>query len=271
MSVRVALSGLITLTAAGLGVLGYGATHSSAHKAAPPPTVNIIVTDHTIPAGTLLRDVDFKSRLVPASEVSADTLRSSPDSLSDLRGALLRRYLEAGHPITADDFLRPRDRGFLAAVMMPGMRAISIGVDAVSGVGGLIWPGDHVDVLLVQDLQEAPLSRRVAGETVMSNVRVVAVDQRIAQGASGDQAGQIARTVSLEVTPEEAERAAVAQHLGRLALTIRSADPAPQGARADSVTVFSGDVSPALASTQAPNGVRVRVIEGDTLKDVIFR
>jgi pilus assembly protein CpaB len=154
---------------------------------------------------------------------------------------------------------------------MPGMRAISIGVDAVSGVGGLIWPGDHVDVLLVQDLQEAPLSRRVAGETVMSNVRVVAVDQRIAQGASGDQAGQIARTVSLEVTPEEAERAAVAQHLGRLALTIRSADPAPQGARADSVTVFSGDVSPALASTQAPNGVRVRVIEGDTLKDVIFR
>lgn len=270
MSVRLALSGLITLTAAGLAILGYGATHSSEHKTAPA-MVKILVTDHTLAAGTLLRDVDFKSKLVLASEAPAGAQRSSPDTLSDMRGALLRRYLDAGYAITADDFLRPRDRGFLAAVMQPGMRAISIGVDAVSGVGGLIWPGDHVDVLLVQDLHEAPLTRRVAGETVLSNVRVVAVDQRIAQGASGETAGQVARTVSIEVTPEEAERAVVAQRLGRLALTIRSADPAPKGPGADSPTVFSGDVSPALASTQAPNGLRVRVIEGDSLKDVVFR
>jgi pilus assembly protein CpaB len=270
MSVRVALAGLITLTAAGLAALAYGTGHSGP-KVAPQQTISIIVTDHTLAAGTLLRDVDFKTRPMAAADAPADALRGSPDSLSDLRGALLRRYLDAGQPITINDFLRPRDRGFLAAVMRPGMRAISIGVDAISGVGGLIWPGDHVDVLLVQTLQEAPASRRVAGETIMSNVRVLAVDQRIAQGASGDQAGQIARTISLEVTPEEAERAAVAQNLGHLALTIRSADPGLSDTGSDSNTVFSGDVSPALASTQAPNGIRMRVTDGETTKDVVFK
>ena len=84
-----------------------------------------------------------------------------------MRGALLRHYLNSGAILTAGDVLHPRERGFLAAVLAPGARAISVGVDAVTGNGGLIWPGDRVDMILTQQLDEkdAPIAKRFVGET----------------------------------------------------------------------------------------------------------
>ena len=85
-------------------------------------------------------------------------------------------------------------------MLTPGARAISVGVDAITGTGGLIWPGDRVDLILTQELNEknAPLARRFVGETVLNDVRVVAVDQSIAQGAvaSGDNATGTSRAPS---------------------------------------------------------------------------
>ena len=117
--------------------------------------------------------------------------------------------------------------------------------------GGLIWPGDRVDVILTQELNEknAPLARRFVGETVLNDVRVVAVDQSITQGgvASGDNAtGRVARTVTLEVTPQQAERAAVAERLGTITLAIRAADGIAE-ATGHRASVYGGDVSAALA------------------------
>ena len=174
----------------------------------------------------------------------------------------------------ASDVLHPRDRGFLAAVLAPGARAISVGVDAITGNGGLIWPGDRVDVILTQELGEkdAPLARRFVGETVMNDVRVVAVDQSIAQGAvaSGDNAtGRLARTVTLEVTPQQAERAAVAERLGKITLAIRAMDGVAE-ATGHRGAVYGGDVSPALAdgTSRCP---RMRVIEGKDARQVTFQ
>ena len=115
-----------------------------------------------------------------------------PDSITartGLRGAMIRRSLTPNEPIVAGDVLAPGDRGFLAAVLGTGMRAVTVGVDSVSGTAGLIWPGDRVDLLLTQSMddKDQPRDRRISGETVMTNLRVIAVDQQLVQGGQGNQ------------------------------------------------------------------------------------
>ena len=280
MPLRIFLVGLLLLAALGLGLVGYQATRppktvTVAAEAPPPPlTVDVLAAARSLPAGTLMKDEDFTKKAVPSAEVPQGALTDIPDVRAGLRGALLRNYLDAGKVLMAGDILHPRDRGFLAAVLAPGARAISVGVDAVTGNGGLIWPGDRVDVILTQQMDEkdAPLAKRYVAETVLNDVRVVAVDQSIAQGAvaSGDNAtGRVARTVTLEVTPDQASRAAVADRLGKLTLAIRAMDGV---AGANARRVYGGDVSSALADGTAPTGPRVRVIEGkEAPREVTFQ
>jgi pilus assembly protein CpaB len=281
MPIRLFLTSLLLLTAVGLGLIGYQATRPDTvvtiAAAVPPPplTIDVLVAAHSLPAGSLMKEEDFTPKAVRSAEVPQNALPNSPEVRLDLRGALLRRYLDSGNILMAGDVLHPRDRGFLAAVLAPGARAISVGVDAITGNGGLIWPGDRVDVILTQELNEkdAPLARRFVGETVLNDVRVVAVDQSIAQGAvaSGDNAtGRLARTVTLEVTPQQAERAAVAERLGKVTLAIRAVDGVMDltGQRS---SVYGGDVSPALADGGTPNGPRMKVIEGHDTREVTFR
>jgi pilus assembly protein CpaB len=287
MPLRIFLAGLLLFTTLGLGLVGYQATRPPpVTKAAPAPqpaqplTVSVLVAARSLPAGTLLKDEDFTVREMPSAEVPLAAVTSGQEAAGSLHGALLRRYLDAGKALTAGDILHPRDRGFLAAVLTPGTRAISVGVDAITGNGGLIWPGDRVDLLLTQELNEkiAPLARRIVGETVLSDVRVVAVDQSIAQGAVvalDNAAGRLARTVTLEVTPQEAERAVVAERLGRVTLAIRSVEPQAAAAASEHggaiPSVYGADVSAALADGATGNAPRMRVIQGGDSRDVTFQ
>jgi pilus assembly protein CpaB len=200
------------------------------------------------------------------------------DARVALRGAMVRESLDAGRPFTAAQLLRPGDRGFLAAVLAPGMRAVSVAVDAVSGTAGLIWPGDRVDVILTQAIEDAaqPMGRRIVGERVVRDVRVIAVDQELIQGGQQSQpSGGIAnnnRVLTLEVAENTAERVAVATRLGRLVAVVRSAvaasapEPAPGG------TVWAGDVSRALrpSSVARPAG-EMRVFRGGAEQPVTVR
>jgi pilus assembly protein CpaB len=280
MPLRLFLAGLLLLTALGLGLVGYQAakpprtvTVTAVPEAPPPPqTVDVLSATRSLPAGTLMREEDFAKRSIPVASVPEGAVKDSAEQRADLHGALLRRYLEAGNTLMQGDILHPRDRGFLAAVLAPGARAISLGVDAVTGNGGLIWPGDRVDVILTQqlDAKDIPVAKRFVGETVLSDVRVVAVDQSIAQGAvaSGDNiTGRVARTVTLEVTPQQAERAAVADRLGKITLAIRAADGVTN---VTGRAVYSGDVSPALADGGPQSVPRMHVIEGKDARDVTF-
>lgn len=277
-SLRMTVVGLMLITAAALGLMGFQLTHAP-RVMAPVETLpaplqsGYLVAAHALPAGTLARDEDFTAKKVPATELSPAVIPDTPDARAGLRGALIRRYLEPGAPITQADVLRARDRGFLASVLGEGMRAVSIGVDPVTGVAGLIWPGDHVDVLLTQEMNQEPAGKRVLSETVLANVRVIAIDQEIVQGApSGTSAaGKIAHTVTLEVTPEQAEKVTVAEQLGHLALAIRSAEDGPHPALVAKETTFGADVSPALARTDQPVGQTIQLIEGDKRSDVTFR
>jgi pilus assembly protein CpaB len=282
MPLRFLLVGLLLLAALGLGLVGYQATRPAtvvtiAAPVPPPPplTVDVLVAARSLPAGTLMKEEDFTPRAVPSADVPQNALTNSPEIRIGLRGALLRRYLDSGSVLMVRDVLHPRDRGFLAAVLAPGARAISIGVDAITGNGGLIWPGDRVDVILTQELNEkdASVTRRVVGETVLNDVRVVAVDQSIAQGAvaTGDNAtGRVAHTVTLEVTLQQAERTAVADRLGKITLAIRSAD-GEMNVTGHGTLVYGGDVSAALTDGGAAAPPRMRVIEGKDARDVTFQ
>ncbi|MFC4167047.1 Flp pilus assembly protein CpaB [Teichococcus aestuarii] len=275
---------LLLLTAAGLGLVAWRAVQppapiaaASAAAAEPPaPTrLRVLVAARPLLAGSLLKEGDWVVREVPPEAASGEALRDTPEERAELQGAMLRQYREAGAPLSRADVLRPRDRGFLAAVLRPGRRAISVGVDAVTGAAGLIWPGDQVDLILTQELDasQAPLDRRVVAETVLTDIRVIAVDQKMTQGASAESATRsVASTVTLEVSTREAERVAVASRLGRLAVTVRAMEEAavaePAAARA---AVFGADVSSALSQTEQGAVTRMRVIQGGEAQDLTFR
>lgn len=242
--------------------------------APPPARLRILVAARALPAGTLLKDDDMVVREIEASRLSETALPASDEVRAELRGALLRRFLDPGAVVGRADLLRPRERGFLAAVLRSGTRAISVGVDVVTGTAGLIWPGDQVDLILTQELaaQEAPLGRRVIGETVLSDVRVIAVDQQFTQGAGGEGLpSRIARTVTLEVSAEQAERVAIASRLGRIALSVRAMGPAPEETSPSGRSLFGSDVSQALARSGVSQGARMQVIQGEERAEVTFR
>ena len=240
---------------------------------APPPSIHVLVAGRPVRAGALIAPEDLQSEPTPEDKIPPGSLRDTPQSRLQLRGAMMRRSLAAGEPFMPGDFLSPGDRGFLAAVLEPGMRAVTIAVDAVSGIAGLIWPGDHVDLLLTQALEDQtlPADHRVAGETVMEDVRVIAVDQQLVQGAQGGTNGQQNtgnRTITLEVSPVDAERVEVATRLGRLALSMHPAAQAVAAAGEPAVTpespqpVFAGDVSAALRSHGGKANGSLRVYRG---------
>ncbi len=296
MLLRPLIATILLIASVGLGWVAYKAATpapSAAHEAAVLPPVKILVAAQPLQAGTLLKDTDLREQETPAADVPDGSIRVTDDTRAEVRGAMLRRYLNPGTAVLQADVLRPRDRGFLAAVLAPGTRAVSIGVDAKSGASGLISPGDLVDVILTQEFQrgDTPAGQRVAAETVLSLIRVIAVDQQIAQGAPAavpdPNGAHVAHTVTLQVTPEQANRVAVAERLGRLLLTVRPIEgetgkPAPAadtqpavtvtepGAPSHSAAVFGADVSAALSRDEPAATPRMRVVQGDKVSEVTF-
>lgn len=260
----------------GLGLFGFGAVAWFSLAPAPstpvaqaelpaavaPPVMRpILVAARPVRAGTLLKPDDIAARDVAEADIPSGARMDTPLARAELIGGMVRRLVAAQEALRPSDVMRPGEHGFLAAVLTPGMRAVTVSVDAVSGTAGLIWPGDRVDLILTQQVDE----RRVFSETVLQDVRVIAIDQQIMPGdmpAAPD--SRPARTVTLEVDLPQAERVTVATRLGRLALTVRSAEQAPASARAPSpATTWGADVSPALAQGRG-GGSTVRVYGGNT-------
>jgi len=255
-----------------------------AQTAGTPSGTMILVTANAVPAGTLLRAQDVKwqswdTAVAPDSIVrpSAESRKSQPDAddvaLTDIYGAVARAPIAAGTPLNAGVVVKPGDRSFLAAVLTPGYRAVAIGVTAVSGAAGRIYPGDHVDVVLTQSFKdnEQSLAHRSVSETVVENLRVLAIDHH-AQQASADEAQP--RTVTLEVLPKQAEMIDVANELGKLSLTLRSPDASDQAADAAkgsgaSKATWAEDVSPALRESRAGSSPRgsIRIMRGSKIED----
>lgn len=204
----------------------------------------VLVATRALPVGTIIDAEAFRYQPWPEGLVQdAYFVRGGEGSVdpSSLIGTVVRTEITAGQPVTQGSLIRPGERGFLAAALGPGMRAVTVPVSATSGVAGFIFPGDRVDLVLTQEVtgggDGSPL--RVS-ETIIRNIRVLAVDQRInARDEEGNQVAQSTSTVTFEATPRITEKIAVAQQIGQLSLSLRSlADNAAELERA----IASGEV-----------------------------
>jgi pilus assembly protein CpaB len=230
------------------------------------PREEALVAATMLPAGTLLRvkdvawkpvtsPVDAGQILRPIGGVNNANGEFDQQARGEIYGAALRAGIQAGEPIRRSKIVKPGDRDFLQVVLSPGVRAIAIPVTTSGASSGLLYPGDRVDVILTQTFKnDPPLTHRSVSETVVESLRVLAVDAADLKPA-GASSG-FGRTVTLEVTPEQAEKINVAAELGKLSLTLR-------GAAATSVLesvnttgirpTWAGDVSPALGDATPPH------------------
>jgi pilus assembly protein CpaB len=220
---------------------------AGAQQAAAAPVVpvgpKVLVAKKALPVGTIIDADSFAYQPWPKELMqSAYYVEGQPDGdPKALLGTVVRYAITAGQPVTRGALVGPKDRGFLAAALGPGMRAITVPVSASTAVAGFVFPGDHVDLMLTQQVAgggDGPALK--VTETIIRNLRVLATDQRV---SSTDEEGKTAvktfSNVTLEVTPRIAEKIAVAQSLGNLSLSLRSiADNTAELERA----VASGDV-----------------------------
>jgi len=189
-----------------------------------PQGPKVLVAQRALPVGTIITADSVAFQLWPKEMVQDAYFIDGEADMNKLMGTVVRYPITAGQPVTQGALVAPGDRGFLAAALGPGMRAVTIPVSAKTGVGGFVFPGDHVDLMLTQTVQDkeggSPLK---ATETILRNVRVLATDQSTETTVEeGKTVVRAFRTVTLEVTPKIAEKIAVAQTIGTLSLSLRS-------------------------------------------------
>ncbi|HUH58532.1 MAG TPA: Flp pilus assembly protein CpaB [Candidimonas sp.] len=245
------------------------------HKPADPP-VQVQIAAGDLPAGLLLRSEDLSWKPMQKSQVPDGALLQGTPAAEALTGGLLRHDTKAGDYIFTRDVFSPDAPGFLAAALKPGMRAVSVQVDNVSGNAGLIQPGDYVDMILVQEAKGggslgSNRARSVVSETVVEKVRVIAVGSVFQQQSDdvkgGNKKASPARTVTIEVMPRAAEAVTVAARLGTLSLALRSfavTDRSPASAEPVQAIVAWGDSSEKSAPVWAGDVSRAIERRDDT-------
>jgi pilus assembly protein CpaB len=219
-------------------------------QAPEKPTKRVLIARADMPAGSFIKDEDVAWHKWPQDGLNSEFLIEGQTELATVVGAVVRKGMVAGEPILLKKIVRPGDRGFLAAVLTPGMRAVTIGVNDRSGVAGLVFPGDRVDIILNMQFkvqggvgpdeanggdeaaEDDPYSsHEVSGgsrfrkkpesaETILENVRILAANRRMDDVKTQGEAGKV-QTVTIEVSPKQAEMVRLAAAMGTLSLSLR--------------------------------------------------
>jgi pilus assembly protein CpaB len=192
---------------------------------APIDGPEVLVATRALPIGTILDATALKFQPWPKELVDNAYYLKDKTDLQSLLGTVVRSEVTAGQPVTQGALVKPGDRGFLAAALGPGMRAVTVPVSAQAAVAGFVFPGDRIDLVLTQTVAGGgdgdPLK---VSETILRNIRVLATDQRTDNlvGEDGKTQVRTFSNVTVETTPKMAEQIAVAQTLGSLSLSLRS-------------------------------------------------
>jgi pilus assembly protein CpaB len=195
---------------------------SSIRKASAPAAITgqrVLVSKTRLTTGQFVTADNVKWVTWPSDSVSAEFFVEGKRKLEDVVGSVVRLPMGPGEPLNDNRVISPNGRGFMAAVLQPGMRAVSVPVTLTSGISGFVFPGDRVDIVLTHTYQQGNGRDMKAGETILSDIRVVAIDQKV-DSKPGEI--QIAKSVTFEVTPKQSEVLAVVADLGRLSLSLRS-------------------------------------------------
>jgi pilus assembly protein CpaB len=202
---------------------------------APVQTTRIVVAKRDLPPGSFIQgtaDLDWGpgpdatapvDPNNPDATPAAEVMREGTVSLADFNGAVVRHQLRAGEAVPASALMKSGEGGFMSAVLNAGMRAVSIAVTVTSGNAGFVSPGDHVDLIVTHRVKtrnsDNTSDESVVSETFVHGVRVVAVDQML---DNPENKAILAKTVTVEVTPRQAEQIAVATEMGKISIALRS-------------------------------------------------
>lgn len=291
MSMRGVVFLLVALVAAGgtaMMVRGYLKAERESMVVQPQAAPEIVLPEvlvaaDILPAGLVIKHEHLRWQKWPQEGVSDEYVVKGQRSIEDLVGSVVRTGLGPGEPLTDNRVVRPGDRGFLAAIVQPGMRAVAVPINATSGIAGLIFPGDRVDIILTHTInaeRETDDRIRRASETVLRNIRVLATDQRTDR-QDGDPS--LAKTATLEVTQTQAEMLAMVTEIGKISLSLRSlvartgekAKDAPAAAEeATHSFTLDNDVSALLDRPAAPraehSAAGMTVVRGAEATQVAF-
>src|ERR1700704_1233124 len=239
------------------GVAAYLAGGADPKPLAPEPTaqlqtVDVLVAKSDIGLGQSVTGDDVQWQTWPAATASTSFIRRNerPDATKEIVGSIARSPFIAGEPIREPKLVKANGAGFMAAILPTGMRAVSTEVSPETGAGGFILPNDRVDVILSKREKNPDRnspSDTVNSEVILSNIRVLAIDQ-----APKEKDGQkvvVGKTATLELKPKQSEALARARQSGTLSLALRSlADvnapattPRDEGPNESIVNVFRGD------------------------------
>ncbi len=245
----------------------------------------ILVAKKDIPAGSFVRagqDLDWANW--PSNAIQEYHIREGAEQITAFDGAVARRAMKAGEAVMPNALIKPGAGGFLSAVLEQGKRAVSIAVTATSGNAGFIFPGDRVDLIVTHKVKVTSgpggeAEEAVISETFVENVRVVAVDQKL---DNPENKALLAKTVTVEATPKQAEKIQVATELGKVSFSLRSLSDSTVQTNADGKDLvteltkgepqsFTRDfeVSPSLERSGNSNA-RIRVIRGDQSERLEF-
>jgi pilus assembly protein CpaB len=219
----------VAVAAGGLAALLAGRSGDQAPPPAPVAqleTVDVLVASSDIGQGTVVKPDELRWQMWPAASAGPNFIRKTdrPDAIEQVAGSIVRGgTFYAGEPIQESRLVKANAAGYLSAILPAGMRAVATEISAETSAGGFVIPGDSVDVILARRDREAEKRNGVesyTSETIISNVRVLAVDQTVE-----DKNGQkvvIGKTVTLELTPAQAETLAAGKQAGALSLALRS-------------------------------------------------
>ena len=247
-----------------------------------PSGSRILVSNFDIPAGSFVRASDHLSfKEWPEDNITDSMLVEGIVDMKEYDGSVARRAIQKGEPVVKNVLVKSSEGGFMSAVLEQGKRAVSIAVDSTSGNAGFIFPGDRVDLILTLSTGDRSSPVR-ASQTFVEDVRVLAVDQML---DNPENKAVLAKTITLEVTPKQAEKVNVAKDLGKISLSLRSLakdkvdEPASedvgeidlhtllenaeqdQDAARESNVTRDSDVS-AIVTRRASQGAKVQIIRG---------
>ena len=216
-------------------------TADAAAETAAAKGPKVLVAQRALPVGTIITADALAYQAWPKDMVQDAYFINGEADIAKLLGTVVRFAVTAGEPLTQGSLVAPGDRGFLAAALGPGMRAVTVPVSAKTGVAGFVFPGDHIDLVLTQTVSSGEGEPLRASETILRNIRVLATDQSTQSSTvDGKTVVKEFKTVTLEATPKIAEKIAVAQTIGTLSLSLRAiADNQGELERA----IAAGDVS----------------------------
>jgi pilus assembly protein CpaB len=196
--------------------------------AADQRKAKVLVAKQDIPLGGKIRKddmswADWPEEAIPAGAV---TRKANPTAHETHEGRIARAPIFAGEPIRPERLINT-DKGFMAAILPKGMRAIAVSVEAETTAGGFILPGDKVDLILTRRSDTGAVS-----ETILENVRVLAIDQTTA-GEQDQKNLSPKRTATLELTLSQSEIVAQSQQVGTISLALRSAQDSADDAETE--------------------------------------